>query len=114
MYYVGQHQTTRDSPITDVATYLAKKPSYEVPKDDRVGCFVVTGRRGDRRNVPQIRLPLVGVLMGRLDVDEKDPRCALNQPSSVQNIDAAVSHGLDSRSKLRDGGLQFLDFDSGL
>lgn len=100
--------------ITDEGTYLAEKPSYQVPEDDGIGCFVVARRGRNRGNVPQIGLPLVCVFVGSFDVDEEDPWCALDQPSPIEDADATVSHGLNGGGKFRDIGLELLDFHSGL
>lgn len=103
--HVSREKTSR----LENRTYLAEEPSNEIAKDNSViGLVVVVGGR-DGGNVPQVRLPLVLVVGGRFEVKQQDARSTLNKPSSVDNVDASIFHGLDGGGKLRVGGLNLLN-----
>lgn len=95
-------------------TDLSEKPGDQVAEHNGLVGLLVVVRRRDRRDIPEIRLPLVHVIVCRLRIEEKDPGRALDQPPPVQDPDAAVSHRLDGRSKLGDGGLHGLNLDGRL
>ena len=95
-------------------TYLAEEPSDEIAKDNGVIGLVVVVGGGNGGNVPQVRLPLVLVVAGRFEVKQKHARGTLDEPSPVDDVDAAVLHRLDSRGELRVGGLDLLHLHCGL
>jgi hypothetical protein len=103
--HVSREQTRK----ANNRTYLAEEPSDEIAKDNGVIGLVVVVGGWDGGNVPQIRLPLVLVVASRFEVKQKDPGSTLNKPSPVNNVDAAILHGLDGGGKLRVGGLNLLN-----
>lgn len=82
-----------------VRSELAQEPGDQVPEDDRLVGLVVVGRGGDPGQVPQVGLPLVQSVIGRARVKEDDLGCALDQPSTVDELDTSIPHGLKREGK---------------
>lgn len=112
--YVLRLSALYRSCCSPVGTYLSKEPGDEVSKDDCLVCLVVTGRRRNGGEIPQIRFPLIQVSIRGLGVDQDDPWSSFNQPAPVKYTDTAISHGLDGSGQLWDSWLELLDFDSSL
>ena len=58
--------------------------------------------RWDAREVPEIALPLVEVVVGAAGIEEEDAGGALDEPAAVETLDAAGAHGLEGEG---DGGV---------
>jgi hypothetical protein len=73
-------------------THLSQEPSRQVSQQDRlVRLRVVWGRR-NARQVPQVSLPFVKTVPHRSGVEEEDLGSALDEPSTIEELDAAVAH----------------------
>ncbi len=79
--------------------YLSQKPRHQVSKYHGFVGLVVPGRGGDTGRVPEVRFPLVEESICTLGVYQDYPRGPLDQPTTVDNINASLFHRLDRRSK---------------
>lgn len=95
-------------------SYLSQKPRDQVAKDNGLVGLGVAGRRGDSRRGPEIALPLVEPAVAGAGVEEEHAWGAVNQPSAVEHLDAAVVHRLHGRDQGRVLGLNGLDLDGRL
>jgi hypothetical protein len=80
--------------------YLAKEPGDDVAKHDRFVRFVVIRWAWDARQTPQIAFPLVQARILAARVEQQHPWCTLDQPSSVQALDALIPHPLQRRRQM--------------
>lgn len=110
----GVSETVALGGLSDPEQYLSKEPCDKVTKHNSLVCFLVIIRGGDRGHVPQIRLPLVQIMICGFRVKEKDSWRTLDQPATIQNTNATIPHGLNRRSKLGVGGFDRLDLDGRL
>lgn len=94
-----------------ILAYFSQEPCNQVAEYDGLVGFRVTWRRGDSRNRPQVALPLVQVSVRSAGIEEKDSRCTVDEPSSVQGLDAPIGHGLDGSDKSRVLWFYLLDLD---
>src|SRR5690242_12971436 len=85
-----KHVSTEQTKNHTIRTYLAKEPSDEIAKDDGVIGLVVVVGRWNGGNVPEVRFPFILVVAGRLEVKQKHARGTLDEPSPVDDVDAAV------------------------
>ena len=97
----------------DTATHLAQEPRDQVTEDDSFVSLVVIWRTGDASSRPKVALPLVELVVAGASVEQQHARCAVNQPSSVEGLDATVVHGLDCSNHGRVLGHDLFDFDGG-
>jgi len=74
---------------------------------------VVVGRAGNASSRPKVTLPLVELVVASASVEQQHTRCAVNEPSSIQRLDATIVHGLDRSYHGRVFGHDFFDFDGG-
>lgn len=95
-------------------THLTKEPRNKVAKDNGLVGLRIARRRRNASSRPQIALPLVEPPVARAGVEEEHTRCAVNEPSSVEHLDAAVAHRLDGGYESRVFGLNGLHLDRGL
>ena len=95
-------------------SYLAQEPCNEVSKDDGLVSLRIARRRGNTGGRPEVALPLVKPPVAGTGVEEKHTWGAVNQPASVQHLDAALVHGLDGSDQSRVLGLNWLYLNSGL
>ena len=97
----------------NVATHLAQEPRDQVTEDDSFVGLVIVGRTGNASSRPEVALPLVELVVAGAGVEQQHTRCAVNQPSSVEGLDATVVHGLDCSYHGRVFGHDLFDFDGG-
>lgn len=97
-----------------LASYFSEEPSHEISKHHCLVGFVVTRRRGDACSVPKIRLPLIQPSITRLGVDKDDPGSALDQPSSVDDVNSSGFHGFHGLGNFRIRWGERFDLDGGL
>jgi len=103
----------RNLTAQDVAAHLAQEPRDQVTEDDSFVSLVVIGRTGNASSRPKVALPLVKLVVASAGIEQQHARCAVNQPSSVESLDATVIHGLDCSYNGRVFGHDLFDFDSG-
>lgn len=84
--------------------HLAQEPGNEVTKHDGLVGLVIIRRRRDPRQIPQIALPLVQSVVSRPGVKEDDLGSTLDQPSTVDQLDASVPHSLERQGERGSGG----------
>ena len=104
-------------------THLAEEPCNHVAKHNSLVCLVVVGRRGDTGNVPEVGLPLIepsGMsadtatrtftngrfyvpVVAAASVEKEHAGGTLNEPATVEVLDAAVLHVLEGLSHGRSG-----------
>ena len=97
----------------DIATHLAQEPRDQVTEDDSFVSLVVIWRTGDASSRPKVALPLVELVVAGASVEQQHARCAVNQPSAVESLDATVVHRLDGCDHSRVFGLDLFDLDCG-
>lgn len=95
-------------------THLAQKPCDQITKYNGFVGFRVAGWRGDASCSPQVAFPFIEPAVAGSSVDEKNPRSALNQPSSIHELDATFLHRGDCVAQWTRRRLEDLDFDSRL
>jgi hypothetical protein len=95
-------------------SYLAQEPRNEVTKDNCLVGLGVARRRRNAGSCPQVALPLVEPPVTGARVEEQDARSTVDQPSTVESLDAALIHGLDGRLESGIFGLEDFDLDLGL
>src|SRR5688500_6718553 len=96
------------------SSHLSEEPRDQVAEDDGLVGFVVIWWGWNAGNVPQVRLPLVHELVGRLGVDQKYPWGALNEPTTIEDADATIPHRRNGSCQLRTRRLQLLNLDRSL
>lgn len=106
---VLQGRSINKTRVENSKTHIAQEPSDEVAKDDGLVCLVVVGRAGDASEVPEIGLPLVEAGVHAAGIKEKDLGVALDEPATVESLDALGLHGLESGSEMGVTGLLWLD-----
>jgi hypothetical protein len=74
---------------------------------------VVIGRAGDTSGGPEIALPFVELVVTGASVEEQDTRGTINQPSSIQGLDAPVVHALDCSDQRRISRLHLFHLNRG-
>ena len=87
-----------------VSAHLAQEPRDQVPKDDRLVGLIVIRRGRDPGQVPEIGLPLVQPVVSRPSVKEDDLGGSLDQPSTVDELDTSVPHGLEREGERGSSG----------
>jgi hypothetical protein len=95
-------------------SYLAQEPRNEVTKDDCLVGLRVAWRRRNASSGPQVALPLIEPPVTGACVEEQNARGAVYQPSTIESLDAALIHGLDSGLESGIFGLEDFDLDLGL
>lgn len=100
------------TPRVIAASHLAQEPCDQVTEDDSFVGLVIIRRAGNAGSRPKVALPLVKLVVASAGVEQQHARCAVNQPSSVESLDATVVHRLDGSYHCRVFGHDFLDFDS--
>lgn len=95
------------------STHLAQEPCNQIAEDDSFVRLMVVGRTGNASGRPEVALPLVELVVAGAGVEEEHARCAVNQPSAVEGLDATVVHGLDGGYHGRVLGHDLLDFHGG-
>jgi hypothetical protein len=96
------------------SAHLAKEPRNEVSKDNRLVGLRIARRRRDACGGPQVALPLVEPAVARASVEKEHSRRAVNEPTSVERLDAALLHRLDCSYEGRILWFYGLDLDGGL
>jgi hypothetical protein len=92
MYSGGQRRATP----RDQETHLAEEPRDNVPKDNSLIRLVIIRRTGNTRQIPKIRLPLIQPIVARSSIKQEYSGCSFDKPSTVDQLDASVSHRLDT------------------
>lgn len=96
--FLSQHGS---HPPQAVSAHLAQEPSDQVSKDDRLVGLVIIRRSRDPGQIPKIGLPLVQPVVSRSGVKEDDLGGSLDQPSTVDELDTSVPHGLEREGERR-------------
>jgi len=101
----------KDKEKKRLGSYLAQEPGHQVSKENRlVGLMVIWWGR-DPGHVPEIALPLVELVVDGASVEQQDLGCALDQPATVQELDAALLHRLEGQTQLGRVGFEGLDLE---
>lgn len=74
---------------------------------------MVVGGRGDAGQVPEVALPLIEAGVGAAGVEEEDAGVALDEPATVEDLDALGAHGVEGGEEMLVGGLLWLDLHGG-
>jgi hypothetical protein len=96
------------------STHLAQEPRNQVAKDNGLIGLGITRRRRNASTRPQVALPLIQISVSGARVKQQHPRGTVNQPPTINRLDAPVVHRLDGRNHGRVLGLQFFDLDRDL
>ncbi len=80
---------------------FAEEPRDEVAKHDSLVRLVVVGWARDASEIPQVALPFVKAVVLAAGIEQQDSGCALDQPSSVQRLDALGAHALEGGDHVR-------------
>ena len=105
-----QHEANAGHPLVEVSEHelglvaqlvqkLADEPGDEEAEDDGVIRLVVVERHADVAALPQLVLPLVEVVVGRLDVEQHHLRVAFDEPVAEHDVHALAAHRVDGRSQ---------------
>lgn len=76
--------------------HLSQEPCDQIAEDDGLVRLVVARWRRNAGNGPEVALPLVEELVSSAGVEEQDSRGAINQPATIECLNAAVVHVLYS------------------
>ena len=85
----------------NLRSHLAQEPSNEISKDDGLVRLMIIWSGGNAGKVPEVTLPLVetGILAAR--VEEEDVGVALDEPATVEDLDACGAHGVEGSRRGR-------------
>jgi hypothetical protein len=85
-------------------TYFTEEPCDNVSKDNSFVGLVIVRWRGDTGQVPKIRLPFVQPVVARSRVEQEDSGSTFDEPSTVDELDASLSHGGNGVGEGSSGG----------
>lgn len=74
------------------STYFSEEPGNNVTENDSLVGLVVTWWGWNASNVPEIRLPLIEMVVGGAGVEEQNSWSTVNEPASVGIGDAPLRH----------------------
>ena len=94
-------------------THLAEKPGDDVAENDRLVRFVIVGRGRDACEVPEVALPLVEARVLAAGVEEEDVWSALDEPTTVKDLDSCCAHAVEGGSEVGVSRLLSLDLHGG-
>lgn len=77
-----------------LSTDLAQEPCNQIAEDDSFVRLMVIRRTGNASGSPKVTLPLVELVVTGAGVEQEHTRRSIDQPASVQCLDAAVVHRL--------------------
>lgn len=94
-------------------THLSEEPSYDVTKDDGLVGLMVVWWGGDTCEVPEVGLPLVETRVLAAGVEEEDVWSALDEPTTVKDLDSCCAHAVEGGSEVGVSRLLSLDLHGG-
>lgn len=94
--------------------YLTQEPCDNVSENDSLVGLVISRGRWNAGCGPQVALPLIQVTISGFSVEQKDSRCTVDKPSSIQSLNTASIHGFHSLHKGGIFGHDFFNLDRGL
>jgi hypothetical protein len=95
-------------------SHLSQEPCNQVSKDNGLVGLGIAWRRGDAGRRPQVTLPLIEPSIARTSVKEQHTGRTVNEPASIERLDASILHRLDRGDKSRILGFYGLDLDRSL